>query len=133
MKIVIVVNKDLPAGLAANSCAVLGINLGQRFPEIIGEDIPDADGTVHKGITSMTVPVLASDGEGLKSLFEQALEHDSLEFVGFNRVAQSCRDYADYRDKLAATPRRELEFSALSLAGSRKQIERITGSLALYR
>ena len=133
MKIVIIVNKELPVGLTANSCAVLGINLGQRYPQIIGEDIPDADGTVHKGITSMTIPVLASDGEGLKELFEQTLENDSVELVGFNRVAQSCRNYNDYTEKLSTTSRKDLEFSALSMAGSRKQIEKLTGSLALYR
>lgn len=44
LKTVMIVNKELPVGLIANTTAVLGISLGNLFPDIVGHDIQDADG-----------------------------------------------------------------------------------------
>src|SRR5918992_2780684 len=38
---VIVVDEDLPAGLAANAAAVLALTLGAREPELVGADFVD--------------------------------------------------------------------------------------------
>ena len=40
-KCVIIVDEDAPAGIAANTAAILGITLGVRMPDIVGEDNVD--------------------------------------------------------------------------------------------
>ena len=43
MKLVMVINRDLPLGLVANTAAVLGISLSKIYQEdIVGGDIADA-------------------------------------------------------------------------------------------
>lgn len=133
MKIVMVVNKELPLGLIANTTAVLGITLGKVRQEIVGDDCVDTDNQIHKGITKTTVPVLATDGDGLKQIYRKCSEADKVELIDFNRIAQSCRDYEEYKSKLAKANTEKIDFSGLCLYGNPKQIDRITGSLGLLK
>lgn len=133
MKIVMVVNKELPAGLAANTTAVLGISLGKNNQDIIGSDCVDKEQIRHKGITQKTIPVLEADKEVLKQIYQSCAENDRVEMIDFNQIAQTCRDYSDYTRKLSNTRNRDLEFSGLCLSGPEKEINRLTGSLALYK
>lgn len=63
MKIVMVINKELPIGLIANTAAVLGISAGKIYEEIVGDDIQDSDGNIHTGITTKTIPILEGTTE----------------------------------------------------------------------
>ena len=55
---VIVIDEALPAGVAANAAAIIGITLGRRFPEAVGADVTDGGGIMHSGIIQIPVPVL---------------------------------------------------------------------------
>lgn len=133
MKIVMIVNNELPLGLAANACAVLGISLGRREKGILGPAITDRSGAAHYGITHMNIPVLAADGDGLKGIYARAADATDVEIIDFNTIAQECRDYTHYRERLSATPTEDLCFSGLCLAGPPKKINGLTGSLGLFR
>jgi hypothetical protein len=43
MKIVMLIDRDLPIGLIANTAAVLGITIGTLYGDIVGKDTYDAD------------------------------------------------------------------------------------------
>jgi MFS family permease len=133
MKIVMVVNNELPVGLVANTAAVLGISLGHGNREIIGPDVRDATAIRHRGITKATVPILGTDGKELQSIYRKCLAGGKVDVIDFNRIAQGCRNYDDYASKLADTKNERLEFSGLCLHGPKKEIDRLTGSLGLYR
>ena len=133
MKIVMVVNKELPAGLVANTTAVLGITLGNHNQDIIGPDCMDKEQICHKGITQKTIPVLGAGRDILKKIYHSCTGNDLVEMIDFNQTAQKCRDYSDYTQKLLKTRTRDLEFSGLCLSGPKKEINRLTGSLGLYR
>lgn len=133
MKIVMVVNNELPVGLVANTAAVLGISLGHGNKEIIGPDCRDATAIRHRGITKATVPILGTDGKELQSIYRKCLAGGTVDVIDFNRIAQGCRNYDDYASKLANTQNERLEFSGLCLHGPKKEIDRLTGSLGLYR
>lgn len=133
MKIVMVVNKDLPAGLVANTTAVLGITLGNHKQDLIGSDCMDKEQICHKGITQKTIPVLGAGKDILKKIYHSCIENDLVDMIDFNQIAQKCRDYSDYTQKLLKTRNRDLEFSGLCLSGPEKEINRLTGSLGLYR
>jgi hypothetical protein len=107
--------------------------LGGLRKEIIGPDIQDASGVCHKGVTSESIPVLSANGATLKEIYRKSLKNQNLDVVDFNRVAQGCRHYKEYTDKLAALANDDIEFSGLCLLGPNKQVEKMTGSLGLYR
>lgn len=68
MKCVIVVDHTLPVGLLANASAVLAMSIGNKIQHIIGEDLLDRDGSLHRGITRVTVPVLKGDADRIRRL-----------------------------------------------------------------
>ena len=133
MKIVMVVNNELPVGLVANTAAVLGISLGKGMHDIVGPDIKDGSDITHKGITHISIPILSSDGDGLKSIHEKCIGNPDVDIIDFNRIAQSCKNYSEYTSKLRQTEAKDIAFSGLCLSGPKKIIDKLTGSLGLYR
>jgi hypothetical protein len=79
MKCVIVVDPTLPVGLLANASAVLAMSIGSQIQGIIGEDVPDRDGSLHRGITRVTVPVLKGDAKRIRSLRDRLVNLDNGE------------------------------------------------------
>ncbi len=134
MKCVMVIDADLPLGLIANTSAVLAMSIGKRMPELVGNDIDDAGGCVHPGITTIPIPLLKGDREKIRCLRDRAAdEPDSIFVVDFCDVAQSCNSYGDYTARLEKTPPGDLNYLGIALMGPKKQINRLTGSLGLLR
>jgi hypothetical protein len=65
---VIVVDEALPAGLAANAAAVLGVTLGAREPAVVGDDLVDGDDRVHAGLFRAGLPILKAARADLEYL-----------------------------------------------------------------
>ncbi|WP_346353756.1 DUF2000 domain-containing protein [Azotosporobacter soli] len=135
MKIVMIINKDLPSGLMANTAAVLGISAGKMLQEIVGANVLDRDGNVHLGITSKVVPVLQCDKLQLKELrrkvFAQA--YDEVTAIDFSEIAQRSLDYESYAKKIGNTAEEEIDYLGLCIAGPLKKISKLTGNLPLLR
>lgn len=102
-KCVLVIDEAMPRGLAANTAAILGITWGRLRPELVGEDVTDAAGAIH------------------------------LAAVDFTDLAQSCRTYGEFIEKMARTGPGELRYLGMALLGPRHQVDRLTGSLPLLR
>ncbi|MGM1059803.1 DUF2000 domain-containing protein [Saccharothrix sp. Mg75] len=124
-KLALVLRDDLPRNLAANAAAVLGLTLGARLPDLLGEDAKDADGTVHLGLNTHPVPVLVAPPEQLKALHRA----EGVLKVGFTEVARASRTYPEYLEALAVTP--DPEFTAVALYGPRTEVSRLTRRLRL--
>jgi len=132
-KCAIVVDKDLPAGLAMNTVAALALSVGKFADGIVGDDVKDADGRLHTGITSIPLPVLRADAGELRDVAVRAVGASDVFVVDFTSVAQSSRSYDEYTRRTAEIPTGELPYVGLALCGSRKAVDKITGSLPLYR
>lgn len=136
MKIVMIIDRELPLGLIANAAAVLGISLGKLFPEeIVGRDIQDADGNVHVGITTKTIPLLAGSKEQIRSI-RAAIgtgSNSDVTVIDFSEVAQKCRDYESYVDILSSYTASRLAYLGICLYGPDKKVNKLTGSLGLLR
>lgn len=132
-KCAIVVSEELPAGLAANAAAVLSITLGHRIEGLVGADVKDADGVAHPGIISLPIPILAAPREKIATLVPAAVEDDELFFVSFSALAQSCKTYDEYIDRMAATATADLDTVGVGLHGPHKRVNRLVGSLPLLR
>ena len=135
MKCVMVIDESLPTGLIANTAAVLAISLGNRFGDIVGEDLVDKDGTMHQGITEKPIPILKGNAELIFSIREKLAEDSSDEvyFVDFCDVAQTSVKYEEYKQRLKSTPSNELSYLGLAIYGPKKTVNSLTGSIGLLR
>ncbi|MCE6994372.1 DUF2000 domain-containing protein [Saccharothrix sp. S26] len=124
-KLALILRDDLPANLAANAAVVLGLSLGARLPDLLGEDAKDADGTVHLGLNTHPVPVLTAPAEHLKALHRA----DGVLKIGFTEVARRSRAYPEYLEALAHAE--DPEFVAVALYGPRAEVTRLTRKLPL--
>ena len=154
-KCVLVIDEAMPRGLAANTAAILGITWGRLRPELVGEDVTDAAGAIHPGIIRTPVPVLSGRPETFQTLRRQLAElefadvaaivisrkagegHNDIPMdvaaVDFTDLAQSCRTYGEFIEKMARTGPGELRYLGMALLGPRHQVDRLTGSLPLLR
>ncbi|WP_051452430.1 DUF2000 domain-containing protein [Actinospica robiniae] len=133
-KCAIVVDGELPVGLAMNAAAVLAFSLGDSYGQgVLGTDVKDRDGQVHRAITAAPIPILRSDAVGLKALVAKAAADPELFMVDFTAVAQAARDYDDYSRNMGGMSADEHVYVGLALAGFKKAVNKLTGSMPLYR
>jgi hypothetical protein len=64
---------------------------------------------------------------------QAAAVDDELFFVSFSALAQSCKTYDEYIDKMAATATTDLDSVGVGLHGPQKRVNRLVGSLPLLR
>ena len=136
MKLVMVINHDLPLGLVANTAAVLGISLSKIYQEdIVGGDIVDADGNLHLGITAQTIPILSASREQVKEIRETMFEPAFAEVaaIDFSEAAQRCLNYDQYMRSLSQLSAEELFYLGVCMYGPKKKVNKLTGSLPLLR
>lgn len=131
MKLAIIVDRELPPGLAANAAAILGMSIGRSAPESLGHDVSDAGGSLHPGITRLPVPVLEADAETLRRIRASASANPALRFADFTDAAQRTRTYEEYAERLAAAAPDDLRYLGLCLFGDDVEVRRATGALPL--
>lgn len=134
-KCVIVINENLPLGIIANTASILSITLGKYVPELVGEDVVDASGKTHLGITTIPVPILKGNKEILRDLREKLYTTDfqDMVVVDFSDVAQSCNVYSQYIEKASSTLEEEHTYFGLTICGNKKKVNKLTGSMPLLR
>lgn len=133
MKIVIVLDRDLPLGLLTNAAAVLAFSAARHLPGSVGHDLEDADGDLHPGITNLPVPILACPGEDLSELRRKARTFEGVRCIDFSQTAQRAKRYDAYEATLKATKALDLTYLGLCLYGEPASVRRLTGHLALVK
>ncbi|MCB0167758.1 MAG: DUF2000 domain-containing protein [Anaerolineae bacterium] len=135
MKCVIIIDHTLPLGLIANTSAVLAMSIGHKVKGIVGEDVVDQDGTIHRGITQVSIPVLKGDEALIRSIRTRLvkMEGDHLYCVDFCDVAQKSRNYDQYKSHLRQTSANALNYLGLAIYGPDKEVSSLTGHLGLLR
>ena len=135
LKCVMVIDESLPTGIISNTAAVMGITLGKLMPEAVGSDVTDHTGIQHPGIIEFPVPILKGTRSQLRELRSRLYHPDyaDMAVVDFSDVAQSCKTYDEFIDKIAAVPESELHYFGVAICGNKKQVNRLTGSMALLR
>ncbi len=133
-KCVLIIDEAMSPGVIANAAAVLSACLGKLHPEIIGRDLPDRDGYLHHGITTMAIPILKGNGALLKSMRDQLKEFEpDLLVVDLISATKTTKSYEEYALVLGKTPVHDLEYLGLALFGDKKTVVKLTGSLGLLR
>lgn len=134
-KCVIIIDETLPLGIVANTAAILGISMGIKVPEVVGSAAADKEGNQHAGIIQFPVPILKGNVEVLRQLRNQlfSAEYADLTVVDFTDLAQSCKTYDEFIEKMAACPESDLSYIGLAVCGNKKKVNRLTGTLPLLR
>ena len=132
VRTVIVIDRDLPKGLAANAAAVLAHGFGSRVPGLIGADFDDAAGASHTGLIPTGLPVLGADGADLPALRVAAVER-GLVVVDLPAAGQQTTDYDEFRAAVAGVEAAELRYLAVLVSGPPRTVRKLTGSLGLLR
>lgn len=135
IKCVMVIDENLPTGIISNTAAIMGITLGKQIPEAVGIDVTDKTGNQHMGIIEFPVPILKGNRTLIRELRDRLYQPDyeNLTVVDFSDVAQSCKTYDEFVDKLSIIPETELNYFGIAICGSKKQVNQLTGSLPLLR
>ncbi len=133
MKIVIVLDKELPVGLLANTAAVLAMSAAPNLRDAIGPDIYDASGTIHPGITKIPIPILKTNREEIRKMRQKGIEDNTLNCIDFTDVAQRSTKYEEYSEALGNTNESDLRYLGLCIFGAAGSVNRVTGSIPLLR
>jgi len=132
LRTVIVIDRELPKGLAANAAAVLAHGFGSRVPGLVGADFADAAGASHTGLIPTGLPVLGADAADLPALRSAAVER-GLTVVDLPAAGQQTTDYDEFRAAVAEAEAAELRYLAVLVSGPPKTVRKLTGSLGLLR
>lgn len=135
LKCVMVVDESMPLGIIANSTAVMGVTIGKLFPEVVGQSITDQSGYSHQGIIEFPIPILKGNREFLRMMRTRLYEPDfeKLTVVDFFDIAQGCKTYNEYIEKMKEVPESAIDYFGLTIFGHKKQVNKLTGSLPLLR
>ena len=134
-KCVMVIDEHLPLGIIANTAAIMGITLGKKMPEVVGADVTDKTGHDHLGIIEFPVPILKGNAESIKAIRERLYEPDfsDLTVVDFSDLAQGCKTYDEFIEKMKEVSEIYLNYLGIAICGSKKKVNKLTGSMPLLR
>lgn len=134
-KCVMVIDENLPLGIIANTAAIMGITLGKKMPEVVGSDVVDKTGNEHLGIIEFPVPILKGNIDSIKAIREKLYEPDfsDLTVVDFSDLAQSCKTYDEFIGKMGTVAETDLNYFGIAICGTKKKINKLTGSMGLLR
>ena len=116
-KCVIVIDETLPIGIIANTSAILGITLGAKVEEIVGDNVMDKTGNSHLGIIKIPIPILKATTETIKVIHKKLYEHD----------------FYDLTERMNHTQEKDLKYIGLAIYGSKNKINKLTGNIPLLR
>lgn len=127
---VIIVDRALPPGRAANAAAVLALTIGQRHPSLVGPPLVDVNGQSMPGLIPTGISVLAATQDELGAI---AIAGDVAGFdvLRFPVEGQKTKNYAEFLEAVAQVERGALCFVGVALVGDKKPISRLVGRLAL--
>ncbi|WP_315138723.1 DUF2000 domain-containing protein [Achromobacter marplatensis] len=132
-KCVIVVDKALGLGHAANAVSVIGVSMGRSVKGLVGPDMQSQDSVNYPGVIYAPLPILLSSNELLHEILGKALVDNEINSIPFSALAQSCKTYQEYESRISEANSQSIELVAIGLIGPKKKISRLTGSLPLFK
>lgn len=134
-KCVMVIDENLPLGIIANTAAIMGITLGKKMPEVVGADVYDRTGNEHLGIIEFPVPILKGNADIIKTIRKKLYDPDfsDLTVVDFSDLAQGCKTYDEFIEKMKEVSEIDLKYFGIAICGTKKKVNKLTGSMALLR
>jgi hypothetical protein len=134
IRVAVVVDPAMPAGLLANTVAALSIGLGAAHPALGGTPLRDAADRAFTCSANRPVPILQAPAESLRALMLKALAAPpGATVVPFPRYARSIQVFEEYRARFATVDLAGEVIEGIALGGPEKWVRSLTGSLKLLR
>ena len=134
-KCVMIVDESLPLGIIANTTAILGNTLGSHYPGAVGKNVLDKNENEHLGIIEIPIPILKGNKELLNNLRDTLYKEEYKDMIvaDFSDVAQSCKTYDEYIQKISKVASNNINYFGIAIYGTKKQVNKLTGSIGLLR
>lgn len=134
-KIVIVLAATLGVGQAANVSACLAAGLAAASPGWAGAPLRDPDGMVSSAISHLPIIVLSADTVRMAQLRERLAlaPPDGARLAVFPAYAREIHEAVQYWARHRETSHRDQPLLGVGLAGARRWINALTGSLPMLR
>jgi hypothetical protein len=132
-KCVLIIDENLSTGVIANIAGILSISIGHKIEGLVGVDVTDKSGFIHRGLSQLPIPVLGAGREKLHSIIMKVvttIEEDILVF-DFNNFSQQAKTYDEYTSLIQKTLSDEIIYMGIALYGNKKTINSITKELKL--
>lgn len=133
MKCAVIVVDNLPTGLAVNAASVLSVSLGANVDGLVGKDVEDLDGVRHPGVIYTPLPILRHTAKGIHEVLASVASDDDMFFATFSSLAQSCRTYDEYIDRMSQVNTDDIDLIGIALYGPKKRVNKLVGSLPLLK
>lgn len=125
--------EGLPLGLAVNAASVLSVTLGAKVGDLVGKDVEDSDGILHPGVIYTPLPILRHTSAGIAEVFEAVAADSETFFATFSSLAQSCKTYDEYIDRMSRTRTADIDLVGIAVYGPKKRVNKLVGALPLFR
>ena len=89
------------------------------------------DDSLPLGLIEFPIPILKAPPERIKAIREALYEDEFayLTVVDFSNLAQGCKTYSEFIEKMAQTDEAALSYLGIALCGNKKKMNKLTGSL----
>lgn len=131
LKWVIVVNEELPPGLAVNAAICAAAATTAQVDGLLGHPATDADGHEHPGLPWTGCTVLVADAATLRDIRSKAAAHGETFVADMTASAQQTRVYDEWVSAVSESAAGDIEYYAVSIVGPRNRIDRMVGRLSL--
>lgn len=134
-KVVIVLAAGLDLGQAANATACLAAGLAAPGAAWAGQPLRDADGMASAAISHLPIIVLTADEPRMAQLRERLSlpMPDNAGMTLFPAYARQIHEAAEYWARHRRTSHRDQPLLGVGLAGPRRWVNALTGSLPMLR
>ena len=134
-KCVMIVDESLPLEIIANTTAILGNTLGSHYPSTVGKNVLDKNENKHLGIIQIPIPILKGNKELLNNLRDTLYKEEYKDMIvaDFSDVAQSCKTYDEYIEKISKIDSNNINYFGIAIYGIKKQVNKLTESIGLLR
>jgi lysyl-tRNA synthetase class 2 len=134
-KIVAILSKELPGGLAANALGHMAFSAGHYSDESwMGEEkLIDADDGVHTGISRYPFVVLGASDSNIKDIVKKAKDNSDLLVVDYPQEMFDTGDDNDLVKAMSKAKTDKIKYHAVLLVGSSKEVDKLTKDLKLYK
>ena len=114
-----------------NAAVCVAAATAQAVPGLLGPEGIDGAGSAHAGLPWAGCSVLAAEAATLQRIRTSAAAHSDVYVADMPLAAQETRVYDDYLSQLGGLAPDQIVYSAISLVGPRKRVDRIVGGLKL--
>jgi hypothetical protein len=117
----IIVDKELPSGLAMNAISVIGISFGKLTSNLVGPDLKSQDDVQYPGVIYPPLPILTSTVSVLHDIQKAMEGEDNCVVMPFRKLAQSCKTYEEYEERLSNTKAKDIQLTGIGIIGPKKK------------